>query len=208
MLRNTANSTIEDGGRRGIFETDPSQTVTLLLDFKSDGAELWPLVNAHLEPLRTAGFLRYWDGTTNQIIPGPLTVVATGNAPFDLIAANTTRRDIFYDAPLHDLSANKFDTSNSFFASAALGRAIGKPVFGHFAAPSMAKLTAQVADAESKGLVSRYWDTPAWPVSARDRVWNTLVSNGVGILNVDDLQSAARWNWEWCVVAGITLCEC
>jgi hypothetical protein len=29
---------------------------------------------------------------------------------------------------------------------------------------------------------------------------------GVGMLNVDDLVSATRWNWGWCVVAGIALC--
>lgn len=29
---------------------------------------------------------------------------------------------------------------------------------------------------------------------------------GVGMLNVDDLVSATRWNWDWCVVAGLVLC--
>ena len=190
----------------GIFETNSSQTVTLLLDFKSDGAELWPFVNAHLEPLRKGGWLRYWNGSSKSIVPGPLTIVGTGNVPFDSIMANDTYRDIFYDAPIYDLDSNTFDSSNSFFASAALGRAIGQPSLGHFNAQSMAKLTSQVANAEARGLLSRYWDTPAWPIAARDRIWNTLVRHGVGMLNVDDLESATRWNWDWCVVAGLTLC--
>jgi hypothetical protein len=40
----------------------------------------------------------------------------------------------------------------------------------------------------------------------RDQIWFTLTENGVGMLNVDDLHSAARWNWNWCVVAGLSLC--
>lgn len=192
--------------KSGIFETDSSQTLTLLLDFKSEGAELWPYVEAQLEPLRNHGWLRYWDGLSKKIVPGPITIVGTGNAPFDLIIANNTYRDVFYDAPLDDLDSNRFNSSNSYFASAALGQAVGQPILGHFNAQSMTKLTSQIANAEARGLLSRYWDTPAWPVSARDRVWNALVENGVGMLNVDALDSAARWNWDWCVVAGLSLC--
>lgn len=189
-----------------VFETDPNQTFVLLLDFKSNGSELWPHVNTQLEILRKKNWLRHWDGLAEKIVPGPLTIVATGNAPFDLLVANTTYRDIFYDAPLDDLDSGKFNTSNSFFASAALNQAVGKPSLGNFDSKSLAKLTSLIANAKTRGLVSRYWDTPSWPVSARDRVWNTLVSDEVGILNVDDLDSAARWNWDWCVVAGLTLC--
>ena len=142
---------------------------------------------------------------TDEVIPGPLTIVATGDAPFDLIRANDTYRDIFFDAPL-DIASPLYNTTNSYYASASMSKAIGMPWFGRFSTRSMEKLVSQVSEAERKGLVSRYWGTPAWPVSARDRVWNTLVSRKVGMLNVDDLQSVARWNWSWCVVAGLTLC--
>lgn len=33
------------------------------------------------------------------------------------------------------------------------------------------------------------------------------VENGIGVLNVDDVVSAGRWNWNWCVVAGLVLCS-
>ncbi|KAK0664302.1 Altered inheritance of mitochondria protein 6-like protein [Lasiodiplodia hormozganensis] len=82
----------------GIWDTDPSQTLVLLVDFKNDGESIWPIVQDHLEPLRSRGYLTYWDG--KNTVEGPVTVVATGNAPFDLLNSNSTYRDIFYDAPL------------------------------------------------------------------------------------------------------------
>ena len=190
----------------GIFETDPNQTLVLLIDFKSNGTQLWPLVNAQLEPLRRGGRLRHWSGISGKITPGPLTVVATGNVPYDLVVANHTYRDIFFEAPLNDLSSGLYNGTNSYYASAKLGKAVGSPVFGHFKASSMRAMTMQIGEAKNKELVSRYWGTPAWPVSVRDRVWNVLVKSRVGMLNVDDLESATRWNWDWCVVAGLTLC--
>lgn len=203
IMENIAGS---QDSNSSIFETDPSQTLVLVLDFKSDGPALWPHVNAQLEALRGKSWLRHWNGMSRTIVPGPLTIVATGTAPWDLIVANTTYRDIFYDAPLVELNSDRFNISNSFFASASLGQAVGKPLFGKFNSESLTKMTSQIANAKAKGLVSRYWDTPAWPINVRDRVWNTLVSNEVGTLNVDDLESATRWNWDWCVVAGINLC--
>lgn len=191
----------------GIFETDPNRAVTILLDFKSDGTDLWPLVNEHLEPLREAGYLRHWNGASQTIIPGPLTIVATGNAPFDQIIANETYRDIFFDAPITELSSDRYNISNSYFASAALGPAVGRPsLLGYLSGQSLKQLSAQIKGAEERGLVSRYWATPAWPISARNRIWETLVGGGVGLLNVDDLVSATGWDWRWCVIAGLSLC--
>lgn len=85
----------------GVFDTDPDQTLILLIDFKTDGAATWPAVVKELAPLRDGGYLTFFNG--RDIIPGPVTVVGTGNTPFDLLTANTTYRDIFFDAPLDKL---------------------------------------------------------------------------------------------------------
>ncbi|KAH9877972.1 hypothetical protein J1614_003189 [Plenodomus biglobosus] len=87
--------------KNGIFPTIPSETVVLLVDFKNDGHDIFPVVSSHLSALREKGYLTYYNGSSTT--PGPITVVATGNAPFDLIVANTTYRDIFFDAPLDRL---------------------------------------------------------------------------------------------------------
>ena len=202
ILQNLGNKSQE----RGIFETAPNQTLTLLLDFKSNGTELWPLVDTALGPLRQGGWLRHWDASLNATVDGPLSIVATGNAPFELISSNQTYRDIFYDAPLSDLASNRYDVTNSYYASGSMSKTIGWPLLGHFGQKSIMKMKDQITKAKDKGLIPRYWSTPAWPVSARDHVWNVLVKNGVGMLNVDDLEAAARWNWDWCVVAGLSLC--
>lgn len=37
----------------------------------------------------------------------------------------------------------------------------------------------------------RYWDQPAWPIATRNTIWATLVQEGVGLVNTDDLAEAA-----------------
>lgn len=86
----------------GIFEVDPTQTFVLLIDFKTSGPETWSYLFSQLAPLREKGYLTHFDGST--IIERPITVVGTGYAPFDLLKANSTYRDVFFDAPLDELA--------------------------------------------------------------------------------------------------------
>lgn len=87
--------------RHGVFDTDFDQSLVLLIDLKTDGRTTFPYVESQLAPLRERGFLTYFNGTNT--IPGAITVVGTGNTPFDLVTANSTYRDIFFDAPLERL---------------------------------------------------------------------------------------------------------
>jgi len=96
-LQNTKTMFANPKGH-GVFDTDPGQTLVLLVDFKTDGRELWPYVVNQLSPLREKGYLTYYDG--EKTVPRAITVVGTGNTLFDLVVQNTTYRDIFFDAPL------------------------------------------------------------------------------------------------------------
>ncbi len=102
----------------GVFDVDLAQTLVLLVDVKTDGAATWPRVLAELEPLRSRGWLTYFEDTRGGdgdddddddggkggvVREGPVTVVGTGNTPFGLLTANSTYRDAFFDAPLHDM---------------------------------------------------------------------------------------------------------
>ena len=106
----------EDQPLHGVFDSDPSQQLVLLVDFKNDGIVTWPRLTSQLGPLRDRGYLTYFNGT--YVVPGPIIVVGTGNAPFDLITANSTYRDVFFDAPLdklpgdNSLTSTKSSTSN------------------------------------------------------------------------------------------------
>ncbi|KAK4997116.1 Altered inheritance of mitochondria protein 6 [Elasticomyces elasticus] len=222
--------------RHGVFDEDPEQTLVLLVDFKTDGHELWPYVEEQLEPLRSKGYLTYFDGST--VIPGPVTVVGTGNAPFDLVVANSTYRDVFFDAPLDQLqeesqnpivedgegknsrasdadgvappprsegeqidtppsmSPQVFDTTSSYYASVSFSSTVGRVWGGHLSPRQMEIIRRQIKDANKRGLKARYWETPSWPIGLRNHVWHVLVKEGVGMLNVDDLQGAAKEDWQ------------
>jgi hypothetical protein len=188
----------------GLFDADPNTSTTLLIDFKSDGHKIWPVLQAQLQAFRDKDWLTYYDGRT--LHQGPLTIVGTGSTPFELVQQNSTNRFIFYDAPLQSVSEAQYNSTNSYFASSNMKAAIGILWLGRFSAKQERILKQQIQAAEDKGLKSRYWSTPAWPISVRDNVWAKLMELGVGMLNVDDLASATRWNWGFCVVAGIALC--
>jgi hypothetical protein len=86
----------------GIFDVDPTQNFVLLIDFKTNGPELWWKLLEQLAPLQEKGYLTFFNGS--EIVQKPITVVATGKAPFELLTANETYRHVFYDAPLSDFA--------------------------------------------------------------------------------------------------------
>jgi hypothetical protein len=87
-----------NGTNHGVFDEDPDVSLTLLVDVKTSGAETWPWVLKQLEPLRSRGWLTYVEN--GEVHKRPITVVGTGNTPFDVLTQNTTYRDAFFDAPL------------------------------------------------------------------------------------------------------------
>ncbi|KAI1012039.1 hypothetical protein LB503_004359 [Fusarium chuoi] len=187
---------------QGFFEMAPKQTVTLLVDLKTAGPETFDALNAELQPLRDLGYLTYWNGTERII--RPLTVVGTGNTPFEsVLAMNSTYRDIFWDAKLErlvsmddDFSTNpptyKFNRSNSYFAStrfenAILYRSNFQRVLDTPPSRELDMALTQIEQAKARGLLARYWDTPSKPPNVRDIAWRVLIDNGIGILNMDDM---------------------
>lgn len=188
----------------GIFSSSAGTSLVLLLDFKMNSHNVWTSVERQLEPLREAGWLTFWTNSSG-LIKRPITVVASGDALLAQVTANSTYRYIFYDAPLGQLNET-FTTANSYYASAPLAGAVGAVPFGQLSSEQQNAIQVQVAQANASGLVSRYWDTPSWPIGWRNRIWNDLMSLGVGIINTDDVSTTARWHWDMCVVLGINLC--
>ncbi|QSS64043.1 PI-PLCc_GDPD_SF superfamily domain-containing protein [Histoplasma capsulatum] len=254
--QNRNTSSHSKNSPNGVFNTRPSQTLVLLIDFKNKALETWPRLLSQLSPLRDRGYLTYLNGT--DVTEGPITVVATGKAPFQKIIANDTYRDIFFDAPLdklgnsailenHERSSSPklvnnagiddklnimklrrhlqngtpkqrnsqlpessptridkikaapnnyvYNSNNSYYASVSFMKSIGFPWRFTLSQKQLARIRAQVREAHKRGLKVRYWATPGWPHSLRDRIWRDLIREGVDILNVDDLRSAARLDW-------------
>ena len=85
--------------RNGVFDVDPDQTLVFVVDIKTEPATTFEMLQRQLEPLREKDYLTYFDG--REMHRRAITVVGTGNTPFDLVVSpSRTRRDIFFDAPL------------------------------------------------------------------------------------------------------------
>jgi hypothetical protein len=187
--------------KNGVFDTSSGQTLYLFVDVKTDGNETWPVVLQELAPLREAGYLSSTDGKT--VTSGPVTVIGTGNTPLSYFlptdpASSSSPRYVFFDAPLATLnsgSAAAFTNLISPIASTDFAAVFGNVVEQSLNSTQLATLRAQVAYAKGKGIKARYWDQPGWPIGTRNAVWRALINEGVGLLNVDDLEGAARF-WE------------
>ena len=177
-------------------------------------------VQEQIEPLRRSRSLSFNNGT--DFIARPVTIVATGNVPHEVVARTNKHRDIFFDAPLDDLrspptelayrsvmspesthgssrdpipQASTWDANNSYYASTSFRRTFGYPWTGRLSSNKMDLLRHQIREAHLKGLQVRYWDTPAWPISLRNDIWRVLLEEGSDVLNVDDLRAAAFLDW-------------
>ncbi|RHZ49490.1 uncharacterized protein CDV56_102166 [Aspergillus thermomutatus] len=206
IILSSLNTNSSSNSSVGVFDVDPTTSLTLLIDIKTDGNVTWPVLLDQLAPLRSGGWLSHWNGTSKTLVRGPVTVVGTGNTVFDLVVAEEDRY-VFFDAPLNDLAQNSTYTSeNSYYASVSLKKAVG--VVWPWGPTDSQKQSMQrmISAASERGLLSRFWSIPSWPVSLRMRLWRFLVDGGVGMLNVDDVVEATRWNWDWCIVAGLVLC--
>jgi len=213
ILRRQNSSRQADGSFRGIFNRQAGQTFTLLVDMKTNGSTTLPVLLEQLQPFLDEGFLTAYDG--NTLLPGALTIVSSGRTPFDLIRqlsskpSNSSSRSIskggetkpqriiFYDAPLHRLTLDdQYDATNSAWASAPFYKTIGEVGPAGLTHDQRKKIQGRIALATSKGLKARYWQTPTYPAAMRDYVWNTLMDEGVGLLNVDQALIASQQNWK------------
>ncbi|TFK57165.1 hypothetical protein OE88DRAFT_103455 [Heliocybe sulcata] len=178
----------------GVWDTSSGTPLQLLVDIKTDGVATLPYVLQALEPLRSEGYLTtYANGT---LTTSAVTVVGTGNSPLDPIKA-LEPRDYFYDAPLTQLTDpslnTTFDVSLSPLASTDYEVAVGWSGIGAISDAQRANITKFVNDAHALGIKARFWDTPGWPIHARDTVWTELMNDGADWLNADDLEAASEF---------------
>ncbi|RSM01865.1 hypothetical protein CDV31_011149 [Fusarium ambrosium] len=173
---------------RGVYDHDPSQTLVLLVDLKADPNSSWPLLLERLEPLRQRGWLSHVNN--GAFISRPVTVVGTGDTEVRLVNEETPFRDVFFDAPLNELEEGKYSFLNSYYTSVSFEKSIGKIGRGGLQPEQLAKLRNQISQAHSRGLKTRYWGMPYWPLNVRDQLRELLIDEGVDVLNADDLMEA------------------
>ncbi|KAK3635509.1 Altered inheritance of mitochondria protein 6 [Elasticomyces elasticus] len=223
-----------------VYDSNPAQTLILLLDVKRADQDASVVVHKQLQPLRDGDYLSYWDG--QEFRSRVVTVVGTGKTPWESVVSHNPYRDIFFDAPLRALweeprspidsddplhikdgdidygeamclsqddgtlkeaksgartlgDRDMYNTSTSYYASTDVASSVGFPWEGAPLAQRDAHYSRLDTRAKRKGLKARYWGTPLWPTALRDHVCHVLVKNGADVLNVDDLEAAARQDW-------------
>ncbi|KAF9760918.1 hypothetical protein IL306_004046 [Fusarium sp. DS 682] len=173
---------------RGIYARKPDQTVVLLVDLKADPNTSWPLLLKTLDPLRQKGWLSHV--SDGKFVSRPITVVGTGETEFHHVNEATPSRDVFFDAPLRKLEEAQYNNTNSYYASASFEQSIGKVGSKGVKPEQLAKLRRQISQAHSRGLKTRYWGMPYWPIRVRNQLRELLLDKGVDVLNADDLLEA------------------
>ncbi|KAJ3994655.1 hypothetical protein F5050DRAFT_449471 [Lentinula boryana] len=182
----TANQTTPNG----VFDTSSSTPLQLLIDMKTDGNSTLPPVLKSLEPLRQLKYLTTYTNDTLTI--SAITAIGTGNTPLEGIKS-LSPRDVFFDAPLTQLNdpSTTYNSTLSPIASTDYASAIGWDGIGNISETQLGNVERFIGDAHIRGIKARFWDTPGWPVRARDGVWEMLMNSGADWLNADDLEAAS-----------------
>lgn len=93
--------------QHGLFE-DPAQSFVLVLEFKTWQHAALSELDSHLYGLRQGGYLTRMNGS--EVIPGPVTVVVTGQGEHHVRAGHDAEHDeIFFDASLDELTMKDYD---------------------------------------------------------------------------------------------------
>jgi len=178
--------------RRGMFDTAPNLPLTLYIDIKSDGNDAFPVISAALAPLRAKGYLTTTSNTSSNSPPtySLLTVIGTGNTPLSAVQSLSSR-DIFFDAPLSDIGNEAYTPALSPVASGDFKELVGTSWL--VGSKGRKRVSGLVEEAHQKGIMTRFWSTPALPIWARNQVWAMLLDEGTDFLNADDLASATAF---------------
>ncbi|KOG38571.1 phosphatidylinositol-specific phospholipase C/glycerophosphodiester phosphodiesterase family protein [Streptomyces resistomycificus] len=157
-------------------------SLQLLVDIKTEGASTYLELDRHLKRYRHL-FTTYVHG---RVLPGPVTVVISGDrAARAPMAAQTVRR-AFYDGRLADLGTS---APASFVPLISDNWTLNFtwPGTGAFPDAERQKLRTITRTAHARGQKVRFWATPDVAGPARDALWSELLAADVDHLNTDDL---------------------
>ena len=169
----------ENGGR--VYRDGPP--VWLLIDFKSDPREMYPVLNDVLQ--QYADILTVWrDGTKQQ---GAVTAILTGDHPaIDVLSAQKVRYACL-DGTLRELKSNPPADLVPWMSSEWL-RSFTWSGKGDIPDDDRQELRRIVKEAHSQGRLVRFWGAP-------DNIatWRELRAASVDLINTDDLKGAQKF---------------
>lgn len=166
------------GGR--VYPGGP--TFWLLVDFKSEGPATWRALQAVLERYRP------WltEFRSDAVRTNAVTVVLSGNAPRELLAAQTVRLAAV-DGRLPDLEANP-DPRLVPWVSERWGQVFTWRGSGPMPEAEQARLRELAARARAQGRRLRFWGAPDF-----EPVWREQLDAGVDLINTDRLAALAQF---------------
>ncbi|KAK7206833.1 hypothetical protein BZA70DRAFT_288286 [Myxozyma melibiosi] len=191
LTQNNPNNTftVNQTSPNGVWDTDSTQTLYLFVDLKTDGDATWPYIVEALEPLNEKGYLTTYNGT--DVTYGPITVIGTGNTPYDYVVEHTDRY-YFYDGPIATLNSSYPATVNPI-ASGSLSQIVGDIAPSGLNKTQYATVKKLIDDAHDAGIMTRFWEVAWWPVSTRNTLYRQLIGLGTDLLNADDLELASTF---------------
>ena len=163
----------ENGGR--VYRDGP--TITLMIDFKSPAEVLYPPLRAELE--KYAEMLTTWHG--DRVEERAITIVLTGDRPRPAEIAGEAVRYVALDGKLPDLDG---DVPASLMPRVGIEWRKVLTWNGKDSMPeSQRAILRDLAErSHAKGRQLRLWGGPD-----DANVWQQLLSNGVDLINTDDL---------------------
>jgi hypothetical protein len=173
----------KNGGR--VYRNGPS--FTLLIELKSDGETIYPVLREDLKPYRD--LLTVYErrpGKPDKVTTKAITVIITGNRPRPMIAADNPRYAAI-DGDFSDLDSDAPADLIPWISDSWLSEDGKHPHFhwigfGPFPDAERQKLREIVAKAHQHGRKVRLWASPDYP-----KFWTLILDEGVDLANVDHL---------------------
>ncbi|CAK9439470.1 uncharacterized protein LODBEIA_P35750 [Lodderomyces beijingensis] len=201
FVNGSGNALLGDQAKHSIFYNDPEQQVYLWFDFKTDADATYEALKPALRSFIDAGYLTYYNTTSDTLHQGPVILTITGNLPVEKVQAEQIRY-FFLDGPLasFDESAKAEDLQKwsklSRVASAGLEDLLGdsykSTLRSDFNDDQKAKLKSYFDLAHQHGLKTRVWGDVTWPWNLAESHLKDLFQLGSDLLNVDDMKRASN----------------
>ncbi|CAH6723925.1 putative altered inheritance of mitochondria protein 6 homolog ARB_06966 [[Candida] jaroonii] len=187
----------QDKGTNGLFIEDPSQTLHLLIDFKSAASDTYPLIKQKFQRFIDNNWLTYYDNNQQKWIFRPLTVVLTGNQP-DLTGEDTRYFTLDGDlTKLKNPDQQQIDEMKKYsvVASADMTKYLGTGLFQirEFSSSEQNLLSTGFTTATTNGLKSRLYGGVTWLGALQSRENQQLYELGETLINIDDVTQASLY---------------
>jgi len=154
-----------------------SDGFTLMIDIKTNADATYAVLKKLLQ--QYGGILSHYKN--GVFIPGPVTIVISGNKPYKAISSETQRL-AFIDADLLQSPAPVSSGQVYTMASCKYSKLLNWKGDGNIPPPQKQRLKWFIAEAHKAGKKVRLWASPE-----NMNVWRELLSCGVDLINTDKL---------------------